>query len=253
MANKRYGWKPDKPDQRDLPYMAIRPMAFTPFVLPEKVNLVVNCPPIYNQGNLGSCTAQAIIGAYEMELRKQPTLADVSLSKLFLYYNERVMEGTVELDNGAYIRDGIKTIAEHGVCLDRLWPYIINKFKDRPTEEAYTEALSHQAILYASVTPDPQEVMLALADGYPVIFGFTVYQSFESEEVAQTGIMHMPKSGERAVGGHAVLAIGYDQEKQMLLVRNSWGDLWGQNGYFWMPFGYIGKLSRDFWIIKSVE
>lgn len=251
--NNIYGWIPDKPDQRDLPYNLLRPLSAAMVEMPTKVDLRDNCPPVFNQGALGSCTAQAIAAAYEMELRKHAPMPDVSLSRLFIYYNERLAEGTVEIDAGAYIRDGIKSIAEVGVCLESLWPYVIADFAKRPPDEAYLEALNHQAILYASVSPNYMDVMTALADGYPVVFGFTVYESFESEEVARTGLMPFPKNTERAVGGHAVLAVGYDQEAQHLLVRNSWGSNWGQDGYFWMPFSYIQRLARDFWIVKQVE
>lgn len=253
MPNNRFGWLKDLPDHRDIPYLAIRPMSMAPIELPDKVDLKLNCPPIYQQANLGSCTAQAIIAAYEMELIKQEDLPNASFSTLFLYYNERVMEGTVELDAGAYIRDGVKSINKTGICLEETWPYIISKFREKPPPNCYEEALYHQSILYASVSPNIYEIMLAMADGYPVIFGFTVYESFESDEVTRTGIMPFPKSGERAIGGHAVLAVGYNREKQHLIVRNSWGKTWGDAGYFYMPFSYINKLARDWWIIKQVE
>jgi len=253
MIKRRWGWKPDRPDSRDIPYMALRPMTSAPIELPPLVDLRVWCPEVYDQGSLGSCTAQAIIGAYEFLLIKSQEQPDVSLSTLFLYYNERVVEGTVEIDNGAYIRDGIKSLNDTGVCCKGLWPYITQKFAERPTDEAYAEAATHQALVYASVHPDYRDVCIALADGLPVIFGFTVYESFMEAAVAKTGILEIPKRGERAVGGHAVLAVGYDMATQMLLVRNSWGINWGIEGYFWMPFAFIRNLARDFWCIKQVE
>lgn len=251
--NPRFGWLPDKLDSRDIPYFAIRKFSLAPIALPESVDLRKDWPPVYDQGNLGSCTAQAVVAAYEVELRKQPALADVSLSKLFVYYNTRLMEGTVESDSGAYIRDTVKVIKFLGTCLETIWPYSVNDFKVKPPEDAYVEALNHQAIVYASVPGNIRDICIALADGYPVVFGFTVYESFENPEVAKTGMMTLPKAGERAVGGHAVLAVGYNQATQHFLVRNSWSSNWGIEGYFWMPFAYVERLARDFWVIQSVE
>jgi len=251
--NRSYGWRPDRPDSRDIPYYAIKPLSFLPVEIPQKVDLRIYCPPIYDQGRLGSCTAQAIVAAYEMELIKKPDLQDVSLSRLFVYYNTRAMEGTIEVDAGAHIRDGIKTIAKAGAPLESLWPYTIGKFRDLPTQEAYIEALNHQAVLYASIQNNSRDICVALADGYPVIFGFTVYESFESNYVAKSGIATLPKRGERSVGGHAVLAVGYDEGSQYFIVRNSWGTDWGMDGYFFMPYAYFPRLARDFWIIKDIE
>ena len=248
-----YGWHPDPPDFRDLPYMAIRPMQFAPIELPEEVDLRIHCPPVYNQLSIGSCVAQSVVAAYEMELLKDTTLDDVSLSKLFVYYNARMLEGTVNIDAGAHIRDGVKVVAEYGACQEMYHPYVVSKFKEKPSDPAYLEALNHKAIIYAAVGRETSEICLALADGFPVIFGFTVYESFENGNVRHTGIMTMPKAGERAVGGHAVLAVGYNRQKQLFLVRNSWGAEWGQNGYFWMPFSYAQRLARDYWIIKKVN
>lgn len=254
--NRKYGWLRDRPDGRDIPYMYIRPAQAGPIKLPEQVDLREFCPPVFDQGSLGSCTANATCAAYQVALLRQEPFTPASfpnLSRLFVYYNARAVAGTTESDSGAYIRDAIKSIATEGVCKEELWPYRISDFKARPSNEAYADALNHQAIIYAAVGHNPFEVQLALADGYPVVFGFTVYSSFESEAVAKSGIMQMPKHGEKAIGGHAVVAVGYSTEMQHLLVRNSWGDDWGQAGYFWMPFSYLQRLARDFWVIKKVE
>lgn len=263
---RHYGWKRQLADQRDIPYKSIR-QAFRDKDLPESVDLRPQCPPIYDQGDLGSCTANAIVGAYEFDLNKQDTVKIdyrgahglpldgklyTPLSRLFLYYNERDAEGTVNIDAGAFIRDGMKSIAKQGVCEEALWPYDIQLFSHEPSEEAYVNAEKHQAIFYSAVNQSIQDIQIALADEFPVIFGFTVYESFESKEVAKTGIMPMPKRGERIVGGHAVLAVGYNQNCQIFLCRNSWSQGWGVEGYFWMPFSYL-HLCSDFWVLKSVE
>lgn len=243
-----YGWVPDLPDQRDFLYRAIR---MAPTVLPHDVDLRPDCSPVEDQGNLGSCTANALVGALEfLELKAKEPLVD--LSRLFVYYNERVIEHTVKTDSGAMLRDGIKTLAKQGVCSEKRWPYIITKFAVKPTPKCYKEAASHTITSYHRIlTLD--EMLSCLAEGFPFVFGFTVYESFESETVARTGTVPMPQPGERVLGGHAVLAVGYDEGTKRFLVRNSWGTGWGVGGYFTMPFAYLSdrNLSDDFWTIRA--
>lgn len=253
-TKRHYGWKRQLPDQRDLQYRPLKPAVSKFLDIPEAVDLRSLCPPIYDQGELGSCTANAIVGAYEFDQIKQDELISnrQPLSRLFLYYNERNMEGTVDSDAGANIRDGIKSIGIDGLCPEVLWPYDISKFAETPVDLCYKQASLNKAILYSAVAPTIQDIQTVLADGYPVVFGFTVYESFESADIAKSGIMPMPKRSERVVGGHAVVAVGYYESPQQLLVRNSWGAEWGMNGYFLMPFGYL-HLASDFWVVKSVE
>jgi len=255
----RYGWLRDRPDQRDIPYMSIR-FRSAIIELPKSVDLRPYCPPVFDQGELGSCTANAIVAAYEIDRIKRnwnldPLRQDSieSLSRLFVYYNERLIEGTTQSDAGAFIRDGIKTIARDGICTESCWPYDISKFTSRPDPECYVEGLKRQAIQYAAVGADYHSVCTALSDGYPVVFGFSVYSNFETEEVARTGIMPLPSDGANVLGGHAVVAVGYDMDLHQLLVRNSWGSSWGIGGYFWMPFAALGTISSDFWVIRQVE
>ena len=246
---KRYGWKPDLPDFRDFAYMAPRVAA-----LPPKADLRPQCPPVYDQGQLGSCTANAIGGAIEFDQMKQKQ-ADFVPSRLFIYYNERVIEGTVSQDAGAQIRDGVKSVNKLGVPPEALWPYRISKFAQKPPATAFTAALKHQVVSYQRVTQDPAQLRGCLAAGYPIVFGFTVYESFESAQVAKTGVVNMPATGEKVVGGHAVLCVGYDDGAQRFTVRNSWGAQWGMNGYFTMPYTYLTSsgLASDFWMLTTVE
>ena len=249
---KHYGWVPDLPDHRDFTYAA--PMAIAA-ALPSKVDLRPQCPPVYDQGQLGSCTANSIGGAHEFEQMKQ-SLPNVFVpSRLFIYYNERVIEGTVNSDSGAQIRDGIKSIASQGVCPETEWPYVLTKFTTKPPAKAFKDALKNQAISYQRVMQSPGQFKGCLASGYPFVFGFTVYESFESAEVGRTGVLKMPKPKEGVVGGHAVLAVGYDDQSQRFIVRNSWGRSWGQKGYFTMPYSYLltNNLSDDFWTIRLVH
>jgi C1A family cysteine protease len=251
-AIKRYGWIPDLPDRRDRIYEA--PLAALG-PLPPRVDLRKACPPIYHQGLLGSCTGQAIAGALQFNQIKQ-SQSDIFLpSRLFIYYNERVMEGTVDEDAGAMIRDGIKSVAKIGAPHEALWPYVIKQFRTKPSKPAYTDALLHQALLYQRVIPTRDQLRGCLADGYPFVFGFSVYESFESQAVATTGRVPMPKPIERLLGGHAVLAVGYEEKTRRFIVRNSWGELWGMTGYFTMPYDFLldPNLCDDFWRITLVE
>jgi C1A family cysteine protease len=246
-----YGWVPDLPDARDYSYAA--PLMRFPRGLPSAVDLRAQCPPVYDQEQLGSCTANAIGGAIEFDQQKQGTREFVP-SRLFIYYNERVMEGTVNQDSGAQIRDGIKSVAKLGAPPEADWPYDIAKFAQEPPKQAYQDAKHDLVASYARVVQSLTQMQGCLAEGYPFVFGFTVYESFESQSVESTGVVPMPNPGERTVGGHAVVAVGYDDAKRWFIVRNSWGADWGDRGYCYMPYEYLLRpnLADDFWIIRSV-
>jgi C1A family cysteine protease len=248
---QRYGWVPDLPDARDFLFSAPDAVITN---LPTKVDLRSKCPRVYDQGQLGSCTANAIAGAYEFDQVKERQ-KDFMPSRLFIYFNERTMEGTIDVDAGAMIRDGIKSVAKLGVCTENSWPYDIAAFRDQPGAACYKEALGHQAVVYRSVSQQLNQMQACLATGTPIVFGFSVYESFESEQVARTGVLEMPAPREKQVGGHAVVAVGYDNPSQRFLVRNSWGTSWGQKGYYTMPYGYVtnSQLAQDFWAIYAVE
>jgi C1A family cysteine protease len=247
---RRYGWIPDQPDQRDHLYAA--PPQFLA-ALPPRADLRRRCPPVYNQGALGSCTANAIGAAIEFDQMKQKLSVFVP-SRLFIYYNERVIERTVRSDSGAQIRDGIKTVASVGACPEPEWPYNIAKFATKPPVRAYRDAKLDRAVSYQSLVQDLNQMKGCLASGYPFVFGFTVYQSFETATVAKTGHAPMPMWGERPIGGHAVMAVGYDDASEWFVVRNSWGKNWGIRGYFTLPYAYLIQpaLSQDFWTIRLV-
>lgn len=249
---KRYGWIPDLPDRRDRIFAA--PEA-TLRALPPRVDLRAACPPVYDQGRLGSCTAQAIAAALQFDQMKQLQTDVFTPSRLFIYYNERVIEGTVEEDSGAMLRDGIKSVARQGAPHESLWPQIIARFRDRPSRAAYRDGEDHQAILYERLVQTPDQLRGCLASGYPFVFGFAVYESFESTSVARGGDVPLPQRGESLLGGHAVLAVGYDDPQRRFIVRNSWGTAWGRDGYCTMPYEYLvdNGLSDDFWTIKMVE
>jgi C1A family cysteine protease len=252
MRTKRYGWIPDLPDQRDHLFTAPAEVAR---VLPPKVDLRHACPPVYDQGDLGSCTANAIAGVVQFGLLKQRQ-ADVFLpSRLFIYYNERVMEGTEDEDAGAMLRDGIKSVARLGAAHEQLWPYVVERFAMKPTPRVYEDGERHQALLYQRLTHSLPQLKSCLALGFPFVFGFSVYESFESSAVSRTGRVPMPGTSEALLGGHAVAAVGYDDRAGAFVVRNSWGADWGMNGYCTMPYAYLTDpdLSDDFWTIRRME
>lgn len=247
--NYKMGWLPDLPDQRDLLYAAPKAVMQQ---LPTTVDLRNQCPPVYDQGALGSCTANCLAGAYEYDLKKQKK-PDYMPSRLFIYYNERVLINTVNSDSGAYIRDGIKTMNNQGVCPETDWPYDISKFTKKPTANCYKTASKCEIKSYQRLVNTLDQLKGCLAEGFPFVFGFTVYESFMTQEVAKTGIMPMPQQGEKTMGGHAIMAVGYDDSKGAFIIRNSWNTNWGIKGYFYMPYAYItGNLCNDFWTIRLV-
>jgi C1A family cysteine protease len=254
MARKieRYGWIPDIPDARDHLYAA---PASVMRRLPPRVTLRPKCPKVYDQEELGSCTANAIAAAIEFDQMKQGRKQHFTPSRLFIYYNERVMEGTVDIDSGAMIRDGIKSVGKQGACPERDWPYRIEKFRDRPSRDCYRIARKHKAILYQRLQQTLNQLKGCVASGFPFVFGFTVYESFEAPAVARSGHAPMPKPKDKVLGGHAVLGVGYDESKQWFICRNSWGTGWGMSGYFTLPFAYLTDrgLASDFWTIRLVK
>jgi C1A family cysteine protease len=249
---QRYGWIPDLPDQRDHFYSA--PVA-KPGALPARVDLTQKCPAVYDQGQLGSCTGNAIAGAVQFDKLRQKLDGASIPSRLFIYFNERVIEGTVNSDSGAQIRDGIKSVARQGVCGEVFWPYDISKFRVKPPKKCYLEAAKHLALDYQRLAQSLDQMKGCLAAGYPFVLGFTVYESFEGSSVAKTGTVAMPGRGEKVIGGHAVLAVGYSDRTERFMVRNSWGTGWGKNGYFTMPYAYLtdSNLAADFWTIRLVR
>jgi len=245
-----YGWVPDVPDQRDYLLSAVLRV---PAKLPPLVDLRPTCSKVEDQGQLGSCTANALAGAQEF-LERKDKVAFEDFSRLFIYYNERAVEHTIQSDSGAMIRDGIKTLAKTGVCSEKKWPYFLSKFRVKPTTTCYKDAAKHKITSYRRIiTLD--EMRACLAEGFPFVFGFTVYESFESQTVAKTGVVNMPQHDEQSLGGHAVLAVGYNDAEERFIVRNSWGEDWGMKGYFTIPYKYVAdrNLSDDFWTIRHGE
>jgi C1A family cysteine protease len=254
-----YGWIKDTRDDRD--YLYNVPYRFLK-ALPEieKVNLLeqFEWPECYDQGKLGSCTTQAIAAHIQFNQIKQniPTFLP---SRLFIYFNERLLMGTIGYDSGAMLRDGMRVITEQGVCPEDEWKYDIAKFTEKPPQPCYDHALNHQVLMYQRVNQTLEQMQGCLVQGYPFVCGVMIYTSFESEEVTKTGIVSMPKMGwffgEAKLGGHAILIVGFDSINKTFTFRNSWGTSWGNKGYGTIPYEYLldPKLAADFWTIRTLE
>ena len=258
MSKRKYAWIPDLPDGRDHLF-AMRALPHAASLVSVDLRKTAKVPPIVDQGELGSCTGNSsafAVGfdlmnnhAGKAQLFEQP-------SRLFIYYNGRSIEGTTKQDAGAQIRDVIKGIAQYGVPFETDWPYIISKFATKPVAKAYTDGLQFKAISYQRLDNSNKAALVnCLAQGYPFVFGFTVYDSFESDAVAKSGVVPMPNlKKEKVLGGHAVCAVGYDVASDRFIVANSWGTGWGQKGFFTIPGAYLTNtnLADDFWQISTI-
>lgn len=213
--------------------------------LPKVVDMRANMPPIVDQGSLGVCTACALCGLLGYFKKKQV------FSRLFLYYCERVMENTINVDSGAYLSDGIKALTNYGVCLESSWPYIIKKFAQNPTTDCYIQASSYKALQVKNINDTLIDLKTILASGFPIACGIAVFKSFESNIVTKTGQVPIPSTKDQMLGGHAILLVGYDDVKQCFLFRNSWGTSWGIKGYGYIPYNYLlnPDWSTDFYTI----
>lgn len=245
-----YGYRPDQRDQRDFTFTA------TVAKLPPSVDLRTSdhLPAVYDQGQLGSCTANALAAAFDFDRSKQGG-SFLTPSRLFIYWNERDLEGSVDSDAGAAIRDGVKVLKNIGVCAESEWPYEIADFKTKPSDQAFSDAGANEALTYKRVNRSLSDMRGALASGLPFVAGISVYESFESQTVATTGIVPMPERSEALLGGHAILVVGYDDGPKRFTCRNSWGTGWGIEGYFELPYDYLTHtgLSSDMWVIETVE
>ncbi len=243
-----YNWKRDAHDERD--YI----LTFSSYNQSnECVDLRKRMPPIFDQGNLGSCTANAIAGAFEYD---EGTHVSLYPSRLFIYYNERNKEGTVDKDAGASLRDGIKTMAKIGACSEDLWPYDISKFTERPPQNCFDDAENHKIKRYSRLSQSLDQFKQCLEKGKPFIFGILVYESFNTPETEKTGIIPMPNTeDEQLLGGHAIVCVGYDDTAKYFIFRNSWGTTWGDDGYGYIPYDYLlsKELSSDFWVVEKIS
>jgi C1A family cysteine protease len=248
-----YGFRPSLPDQRDLilRFTAAQRQATATSVDLRSTGYL---PDVWDQGNLGSCVAHGTGAAYSFDLAKQGGAKNFTPARLFIYYNGRVIENTVSSDSGLTIADGAKSINQYGCPPETDWAYDISQYTAKPPTVAYADGAARQTVKYARVPQTVADMQACLSTGWPVVIGFTVYESFESSQVAGTGVVPMPGSNESTLGGHCTLLIGYQPDGTWIL-RNSWGIDWGQQGYFTMPQKYLTNpnLASDFWFVSQVE
>jgi len=273
------GWIPDYPDFRDYTEMTDEVKSILNSSrevskaksLPVSIDLREWCSPIEDQGAIGSCTAHAGAGIIEYYERKS-FKRHIDASRLFLYKvtrNLMKMKG----DTGAYLRTTMGAMVLFGVPPEDYWSYadVEKRFDLEPPAFCYAYAQNYQTIkYYRHDTPGTKadgvlrEVKASLSKSHPAMFGFTVYNSMEQAE--STGRIPFPSQKEKIEGGHAIVAVGYDDRMKIknkygkiettgaLLIRNSWGKQWGEKGYGWLPYEYVLKgLAEDFWSVLKKE
>ena len=253
-ATRGYGWLRDHPDHRDQIY------ARGSWDVGDHIDLEGQCPHVYDQGPLGSCTGNAIAAAIQfVRMKHKLRGAEENVpSRLFIYFGERVIAGSVDSDTGGSMRDGIKVAVADGTCFEdgpNAWPYEVARFADRPPKACFTAAKKGEVKSYNRIQQNISDMEACLAEGFPFVFGFTAFAALESKAVKKRGALPLPKADDQPVGGHAVMAVGYNRSQRQFKVRNSWGKDWGQAGYFWMPYDYLSNpnLASDFWTIRLME
>lgn len=267
------GWQPDLPDFRDYTQetdaiaktlVKSGPLKAAAKKQPISIDLRRWCSPIEDQKDLGSCTANAGVGMYEY-FERRAFGKHVDAARLFLYKVTRELLG-FKGDDGAFLRDTMKAMVLFGVPPEKYWPYVVSRFNDEPTSFCYSYAQNYQAVKYYRLDPpstSPAKALAAIRRGLAAelacMFGFSVYSSMPPMGDGK-GEIPMPGPGDTLEGGHAILAVGYDDNKKIgknkgaLLIRNSWGSGWGDHGYGWLPYAYVeGGLADDFWSMVKGE
>lgn len=236
-----YVIRKDPHDHRDLFYRVANNND-----IKNKVDLREWCSPIEEQLHLGSCVGQAIIGAFELLLNKNYPDKFTDLSRLFVYYNARVIEGDPYMDEGVYVRDGIKAINKWGVCSEDHWPYLTDKFATLPNVQSYLDAKTRVIKSYHRIN-STKDIISSINAGCPVVTGMEVFGDFDNMGINSDPIIPMPSDADESLGGHAITIVGYDNDKKIFICRNSYGEQWGDRGYFYMPYDYAELYASDAW------
>lgn len=223
--------------------------------LPAVVDLRRHCPPVYDQLHLNSCSANAIAAALRYNELKEGRPDVPSPSRLFIYYNERVLAGVVGTNSPVALRDGYRTITKIGACPEAMWPYQVRRFRRAPTPPCFHAAHRHRAIAYYRLRRALVDMRACLAQRFPFVMAIAVHQSMMARAVKQTGVVPLPGRRDRLRGGHAILIVGYHHAKRLLIFRNSWGAGWGDHGYGYLPYTFIASpdLAWDFWTMRRVS
>ena len=255
------GLKRDSPDDRDVQreYGSEEVPSIDEHPIVDLRRYVDN---VYTQGKIGSCSANVICAAFKVQLRKQTEMVHsspyyyIERSRLFVYYNSREYDKTVDKDEGASLRDTLKAINNSGVCLESMWPYDPLKFAVKPSHDCYENASWNKICKYESITKqDIHQFRACLKAGFPIAFGYQIYQSFLR---SRNGLMPIPSDEEIQSSpnppGHGGLAVGYNDHTECITVLNSWGERWGDKGYFYMPYKFITDPVQafDFWKVEEV-
>lgn len=256
----KYNFKSDPHNRTAPPIQKHTGFKLANMMLPAKYSLVDHMPPVYDQAQTSSCTANGLVALVEhLELTSGEFLVNgakyIPLSRLFVYYNERNIEGDPNQDNGAVAADGVHSLMQFGAATESAWPFSEQALLACPAPNVYQDAVNRKITAAANVPQDIDSIKRTLFSGYPIGVGIQLYQSFESDTVAANGIVSMPVSNENCLGGHYVVIVGYDTTGAipMAQMRNSWGASWGQQGYFWIPFDYLlnPNLAEDFWVVNK--
>jgi len=211
------------------------------------------CPPVYEQGGLNSCTANALACIFYFNLIKGNYSTVFDPSRLFIYYNTRALKNKVLSDEGGSLRDALKAIHSYGVCPEEMWPYDITSYTAKPPHHVYQYGENYDSIVYFRVPQLVSHLCQCLMDGCLFAFGISVYSNFETDIANNGGYISLPTDSDMYLGGHAVCAVGFDNIKRVFIIRNSWGLNWGNGGYFYLPYSYMTNpdLVFDIWTFRN--
>lgn len=245
--DRKFGWRPSLPDFRDFRYRAISPDKEVAQLPPVKYLI---CPPVVDQGDLGSCVFFALSYAMESAQVSQDIIPE-NPSQLFAYYHYRETYGQIDYDDGAMIRDAVKLLAADGICGEEDWPYLTANFAVKPPFQSYIKAREHRIQSYHALET-MEDMLNCIADGYGFVCGISVYSSIDDAVVVKTGKVPVPGKDDKFLGGHAIYVGGYNLHKQMFKFQNSWGKDWGDQGFGWIPFAYLESngLCGDRWTVR---
>ena len=235
--------KPSRPDERDYIYHNDTIVEHKEYVDLREWDTIVE-----SQDSLGSCSSNALTNAYELCVNRMYPEYFTHLSRLFIYYNTRAEYGDILIDDGMFIRDGLKSLQKFGVCSEQLWPYDVEKFDGRPTDECYEDAKKRKILKYEKLISN-YYITDVLNNNKPVVFGMEIYEGFMDLN-ERTSTVSFPGRKEKSLGGHAMCMVGYDLSKRLFLAKNSFGPNWGSNGYCWIPFDYIRQEGYDIWTFE---